>query len=190
MQVEEAILTRRTHKTYDGSEVRDEELRALISAATWAPNHRHTEPWRFAVIRGRSRETFADVIDTALNSMRKPDGEADQKITAKKKKFRRRLQEAAALVLVTYVRSRDDDLLDREDYAATACAIQNLQLAATGRGLVCLWSTSGVFKHDVVRHFAGWNEDEELVGAVFIGRPKGELQGRRTKSVEDIARWL
>jgi nitroreductase len=190
MHVDEAIAQRRTHKVYDGSPLSEQTVRELLNAAIWAPNHKFTEPWRFAVILGESRIALGQALCEALDQMRKPNNSADAKLQAKQKKFQRRAAEAGAIIVVTYLSSPDNATLDREDYGATACAVQNMQLAATARGLVCQWSTSGVFNQPAVRDHLGLGTSESLVAALFVGRPTGALTGRRNKSVDDVTRWL
>ena len=190
MHVDEAIATRRTHKVYDGTPVSAETMRALIEAGTWAPNHKYTEPWRFTVLLGAAMPKLADAVCDALEQMRKPDSAAEMKLHTKKRKFQRRAREAGAILVVTYVASPEDPVLDREDYAATACAIQNVQLAATARGLVCQWSTSGVFNKPSVRAHLQLPDEEALVGVVFIGTPVQALEGRRHKPIDAITRWV
>ncbi len=190
MHVDKAIATRRTHKLFDGSPVNEATMRQLLQAAVWAPNHRYTEPWRFAVLLGDSKSQLGQTLCEALDQMRKPSPTADQKLQAKQRKFQRRAQTAGAILIVTYVTSPDDPTVDREDYAATACAVQNVQLAATARGLVCQWSTSGVFSHPTVRAQLAIADDEAMVAALFIGHPTQQLEGRRHKSIEEVTRWL
>ena len=50
-EVIEIIKNRRNTKAFKDSEVPDEDIKILLDAAIWAPNHRNTEPWRFVVIR-------------------------------------------------------------------------------------------------------------------------------------------
>ena len=50
MEVTDAILTRRSVKIFKDIEpVKKEVVEELLEAATMAPNHRLTEPWRFFV---------------------------------------------------------------------------------------------------------------------------------------------
>lgn len=190
MHVDEAIARRRTHKVFDGTELDAKTVEALLQAAIWAPNHRYTEPWRFTVVLGDARLHLADALHDALEQMRKRDQAASAKLETKQRKLRRRCAEAGAVIVFTYVASPGDPALDREDYAATACAVQNAQLAATARGLACLWSTSSVFSRPSVRQWLGLPETESLVAALFVGGPVQELQGRRHKPLQDVVRWL
>lgn len=41
-------------------------IEQLLEAATWAPNHRLTEPWRFFVLAGEAREELGEAIARSL----------------------------------------------------------------------------------------------------------------------------
>ena len=46
----DAIHARRTIREFTTEPVSNSDLETMIEAATWAPNHRGTEPWRFIVL--------------------------------------------------------------------------------------------------------------------------------------------
>ena len=123
--------------------------------------------------------------------MAKPgDDRLKAKLSAKKNKFARRIGDAGAVLVVSYVRSDSDPTQDREDYAATACAVQNIQLGATARGLVSQWSTSKVFYSARMRTFFGQGSEERLVAVLFVGRQVRAMPGRRNQAVGQVTRWL
>ena len=191
MDVNEAILTRRTHKQFDASTLSRETIVELLELAIWAPNHRITEPWRFAVVGGESRQSMIEACHEAFDAMAKPGDERMMaKLAAKKNKFARRIGDAGVVLAISYVGNDSDPIQDREDYAATACAVQNIQLGATARGLVSQWSTSQVFYGERMRAFFGQAEAETLVAVLFIGRPLRPLPERRQRSTEPRTRWL
>ena len=97
----------------------------LLDLAVLAPNHHETEPWRFWVV---GRETL-----TALT-----EATGDRKL----------LRSHTAIVVG--VKRDPDAQVAEEDYAATACAIENLMLAARGRGLASFWRTPGVLSRPAV----------------------------------------
>lgn len=192
MNVEQAIRSRRTHKVYGGGAVDRETLEALLESAIWAPNHRYTEPWRFYVVHGAERlQAMNAHVQGALDAMAKDAGEEmARKLRAKKGKMARRLETTAAVVVVSWRRSPDDSALDREDYAATCCAIQNLMLSAHGRGLVSLWSTGKMLMHASLRSFYGVDPGHDVAGVVFLGTPVTPLEGRRRRSSADVTSWV
>lgn len=190
MDIVQAIKQRRTHKVYTGAPIGDDVLAELLDCARWAPNHKFTEPWRFVVVRGAKRQEMATTVVAALESMRKPDAASDRKLQTKQNKIRRRMNECGAVIVASYITSPDDALQDREDYAATACAVHNMQLAATSFGLACLWSTSKALDNDRVRQFLELSGSERIVAVLFVGHPTCELAGHRARSVADVTRWL
>ncbi len=191
MHVDEAIRERRTHKFYGGGAINDDVVRELLELAIWAPNHGLTEPWRFTVVPAARFDAFGAVVHQALDAMRKGDDpDAETRLDFKKRKIARRLAGAGAVIAVSHRTSPDKPDVDREDYAATACAAQNILLGATARGLVGLWSTGKVLRHPLIRTFLQQSDEERQVGVLFLGTPQQEMQGRRLQDVASVSRWL
>src|SRR5688500_4579376 len=76
MDVYEAIRTRRDIETFAPDTPPRDVVARLIDAAIWAPNHRLTEPWRFAVIAGDRRHAMADAIAASLAAKGEPEAPA------------------------------------------------------------------------------------------------------------------
>lgn len=188
MDVEQAIRTRRSHKVFGGQAIDPATLRELIELATWAPNHKRTEPWRFAVARGERLPELAAASAAFLTA--KSRGPIDAKLQGKIDKNAEMLRTAGAVIAVSYARSPDDPVRDREDYAACACAMQNLMLGVTARGLVSYWTTSAALIHPTLQGFWRVEAGEEVIGAIVLGSPAVEMPAVRYKSVDDVTRWL
>ena len=58
MRASEAIRQRRSIKRFTGRAVTREEIEAILAAATMAPNHRLTQPWRFYVLGPEARHAY------------------------------------------------------------------------------------------------------------------------------------
>jgi nitroreductase len=146
MDVEEAIRTRRTTKSFAPEPVGDDVVRELLELAVLAPNHHETEPWRFWVV---GRPTIDALIEAT----------GDQK-----------LRRSPRAIVAGVVRSVDPHEAE-EDYAAVACAIQNLLLAARGRGLANFWRTPGVMNTPAFRSILQVPDEVRIVGVVHLGIP-------------------
>ena len=75
----EAIRTRRNVREFFDNPVADRDLKTIIEAATWAPNHRHTEPWRFIVLAkdGEARKQVAQIVyDWTYDNIKNPNQKA------------------------------------------------------------------------------------------------------------------
>jgi nitroreductase len=146
VDVDEAIRTRRTTKAFGPEPVGDDVLRELLELAVLAPNHHATEPWRFWVV---GRPTIDALIEAT----------GDQK-----------LGRSPRAIVAGVVRSVDPHEAE-EDYAAVACAIQNLLLASRGRGLANFWRTPGVMNTPAFRSILQVPDAVRVVGVVHLGQP-------------------
>ena len=54
-------------------------IEQVLESATWAPNHRLTEPWRFVVLAGQAREALGWFMGEQ-NAARYPAGRAEADI--------------------------------------------------------------------------------------------------------------
>src|SRR6185503_7654394 len=78
MDVLEAIRTRRTAGKIRGDVPPRELIEELLEAATWAPNHRLNEPWRFFVLAGDARERFGELMAQDICRER-PDADEEKR---------------------------------------------------------------------------------------------------------------
>lgn len=163
MDLSTAILSRRTVKRFTGAALDRSQVEKLMVLACWAPNHRHSQPWRFRACD----QTAAKKLGLRLAG----DSAFWTPIDAhKQSKTQELLSHAGAVLLVTWIR-QSDATKDREDHAAAAAAVQNLLLAATAAGLGSFWCTSLIFSHP--RSLAQWGIDtsrEGFLGAIFLGQ--------------------
>ncbi len=183
MDVFETILRRRTIKAFTGEGIPRARLESLIELATWAPNHRMTEPWRFSVV---SHGKIPDFLDVVLGSISEND---HPKLLKKKEILKGRLPKLGAFIAVTRTPVKEDPMIDREDYAACCSAVQNLMLGATGMGLGSFWSTAKVFDRPPVRSFLEIPEGAENVGSIWLGVPAEEGRSQR-RPVSEVTTWI
>jgi nitroreductase len=162
MDVYEAIRTRRDIETFAPEEPSRETIERLIEAAIWAPNHRLTEPWRFAVVAGDRRAAMADTIAAWLATKGEPDALA----TSARAKL---MRAPVTLFLAQANVDGADATRELEDYAACAAALQNLLLAARAEGLVAHLSTDRMINYDVTREHLGLGPDDRIVAMVNLG---------------------
>ena len=182
----EAIRTRRNVREFTDKPVTVDDLKTIIEAATWAPNHRHTEPWRFIVLAkdGELRKQVAQIVhDWTYDNIKNPNQKRriDSSEAAK-----REILDAPAFMYV-YAREGPNEEVTRENYAATACAVQNLLLAAHSIGIGVGWSTGKPCLADV-RSTIGAEPDWQTVGALYIGYPSEKPEAKRAP-VDDVTTW-
>ena len=72
MNIDEIIKNRRATppRFLGGKNIEKEKIQRLLENANWAPNHKKTEPWRFIVFQGESKQKLADDILSSLQQRR------------------------------------------------------------------------------------------------------------------------
>jgi nitroreductase len=165
MHVDDAIRARRTVKLYEPDPVPEATVRELLELAVTAPNHHDTEPWRFVVVGPRTIDALADELD-------------DPKLRRSR----------TAVVVVQRVDA--DPAIAEEDYAACACAIQNLMLAARGRELASFWRTPKSLRRPEAADRLGLEAADRVVGLVHLGRPLDGFAGPCARSAVPHTRVL
>jgi nitroreductase len=150
--LDKLIRSRRTHKSFGTESVAPETLDELLELARWAPNHHHTNPWRFRVI---GPGTLARLKEAA--------GPAEAA----------KLDRAPTLIVASAVQS-GDARQDEEDLCATACAVYVVLLAAHARGLAGYWRTPLVLRTAAGRAAVGLPDRERFVGLIHLGPPRSD----------------
>jgi nitroreductase len=164
MDVETAIRTRRTHKTFAPEPLPREQLEELFELASWAPNHHLTVPWRFRVVGPESLERLKQAAG--------PEGAA-------------KLDRCPTLVVVSALPS-DDPVQSEEDLHATAAASYIVLLAAHARGLAGYWRSPGLLRAEAGRAAVGLPDGERFVGLLHLGRPRQERPVPTRPDVETV----
>ena len=84
----------------------------------------------------------------------------------------------------------EDDFKSREDYAATACAIQNFMLAAHALGYGTKWSTGAITRLPASYELFEVNpEESSVVGILWMGKPD-QIPEVVRPNVESVRRFL
>jgi nitroreductase len=188
--VQRAIFGRRSVRKFTSQSIDRALMARVLDAATQAPNHRLTRPWRFFVLDGPGamREQLTRLAEeVALRGMPEPhDAAAQSRAHAKAEE----IAHVPALVVAYSVPGRREEET-RENYAAVACALQNMQLAAFEEGLVSGWSTGGFARDPALKALLGAEPDWELVGALYLGyAAPGSTPTRERPGAADVTRWV
>lgn len=161
------IAGRRTNLRIDlDRTVPGELIERLCEAGTWAPNHKLTEPWRFAVLTGRARALLGDILAGDL---------ADRGIDEPARLDKARTKYLRAPVIVVVGCAPDaDPIRHTENRDAVAAAVQNVLLTATAAGLASYWATGAAARLPETKRLCGFSTDTEIVALIYLGWPTGE----------------
>jgi nitroreductase len=184
--VHDAIRQRRSVGRVLPTDVPRAEIERLLEAASWAPNHKLREPWRFVVFTGAAREGLGRAHARAVaraNPAMPAEGLAAQAALTLR---------APVVVAAVCTPGGDDPVVRREDRDAVAAAVQNMLLAAHAQGLGAIWRTGAFVDEPEVREHLGCGDGEDIVGFVYVGVPgrDGGTDGAAARRpLADIAEW-
>ncbi len=169
MDIFEAIKNRRSIGKVKQDAIPKEYIEKILEAATYAPNHHRTEPWRFFVVEGAARERLGEVFATIVTEQ-ESDHQSDE-FQVKLAKAKRNPLRAPIIIAVGVEPSSEKKVIRLEEYAAVSSAIQNMLLAAHALGLGSIWRTGAICYEDKVRDFFGLSKEGEVLGFVYLGYP-------------------
>lgn len=151
----------------------DADIQDILKAAMTAPDHGAVRPWRFVVIQGEDRARLGAVFAEALKAR---DPEASEEAVAKE--TARPLRAPVLIAILARVVHDRPNVPPVEQIVATACAAQNMLLAAEAKGFGGMLLT-GKNAHDPhVRAFFGLADGDELISFLYLGRADGPLPSK------------
>jgi nitroreductase len=161
--VARVIRDRRTNMVVDRERPVPRELvRELCDLAQWAPNHKRTWPWRFALVEGTARSQLGQTIADAMEKR----GDPPEKVAKTRGKY---LRTPATLVVGSVV----GDTLNRsaENRDAVAAGVQTLLLGATAAGLATYWGSCPDGAHAQVVELCGFEPETHISALIYLGWP-------------------
>jgi nitroreductase len=155
----------------------------MLEAANWAPTHKMTEPWRFAV--------FED------DGARKAVGTANQDYYKKtcppekfsEKKWKKKLKSAldsSFILAIVMRRDPSERIPEFEEIASVAMSVQNMHLYCSSIGVGAYWSSGGLSadQPEVKRRLLSTMalaEADRCLGFFYVGVPGKTVKRRWPK---------
>ncbi|MFN2262232.1 MAG: nitroreductase, partial [Psychroflexus sp.] len=178
MNLQDIIQSRRSvyPNQFNSEEISKEELNEVLESANWAPNHKHTEPWRFKVLQGESKLKLGEYLADK-------NAEIEGKNSAfKAKKIISKFEQSHS-VLAICIKTHPEIIAEWEEIAAVAMAVQNMWLTAFNLKIGAYWSSPKLIHH--LNGFFNFETNEKCLGFFYMGKFDGELpKGVRKTSVQ------
>lgn len=177
MELQEAILKRRSIRRFTEDRVTDQELEEIFEAVRWSPSWANTQVWEFLVVR--DRELIQKVAETY--QMEKGTNPATK------------CSQAASALIVVCAKTGVSGCYGGKETTKFAnwfmfdlgIATQTLCLKAHEMGLGTV--VVGLLNHDACRQLIALPEGYEAVAVIPIGRPAAEPKiGPPRKAIADM----
>ena len=154
MNIIDIIKSRRMIKKFKSERINRDVILSWLSAASMAPNHRMTEPWKIVFVGPETRANLNHKTDF---------GNAPTVITILSKQGKNEVER-------------------EENRSASSCFIQNFMLAAWAEGVGTFWSSIGITPKN--RAVLKVPEDYDVIGVLAVGYPDEVPEAKPRTPVE------
>ena len=171
MELLHALKTRRSLAQLKPDPVPRELVEQLLEVATWAPNHKKVEPWKFFVFSGDSRQKLADAFIQNYQ-LDHPDANEEELAGPGRKSANRVL--ASPLVIVVTSEIGNNAVQTLENYGAVSAAVEHILLAAHSMGLGAFWRTGEAAyttPRNAIKELIGVDGSTQIAAFLLIGFP-------------------
>ena len=176
MSVDEVIKGRRSVRTYKKDEVKENLIREIIEAATFAPSAKNGQQWRFTVLSGESKDKFTDMYRSELDKLTVDVGSSYGSC---------RMMEEAPVVIVVW---NTNELGWTTEVHGVSAVIQNILLKAHSLGLGTCWIGDIFYTYErIVDYF---KKPWKLLATITVGWSDAKPKPRSRLSVDDVTEFL
>ena len=190
MNVEEAIRTRRSIGKVKPDPVPRELVERMLEAAVWAPNHHHTEPWKFIVMTGEGCRTLGGAYAAIAREAASGKALSDAELAELDHREHAKALRAPVVIAAVCSPSGNPRAVPAEELAAVHAAVHNMLLTAHALGLGAVWRTGDPAYHPAMRAAFGLPDTDSVVGFVYVGYPDMVAPPAKRIPAADKTTWL
>lgn len=160
MDILEIMKSRRNIKNFKPDPIDPDKLQSWLNAAAMAPNHKMTEPWEIYMVGSETRTKLNHKINFGN----------------------------APVVFAVLSKHGKTDIETEENKLATACFVQNFNLAAWSEGVGTFWSSMGGNPKN--REILGVPDGYDVIGVFGVGYPNEIPEPKQRTPIENKLKQL
>ncbi|TYR37898.1 nitroreductase [Sphingobacterium phlebotomi] len=182
-EVLKAIYSRRTvnQNSFTNEDIAKEDILTILEAANAAPTHKRTQPWRFVVFQKDGLNRLGAELSRIYRETTPSEKYAELAEQNMAKKAT--MSNVAIAIIVNYT----GELPEWEELAATACAVQNMWLAAHSLNIGGYWASPGLIHH--LGSFLNLEDNQKCVGLFYMGHHNNEPREPVRSPITEKVRW-
>ncbi|MCW8108655.1 NAD(P)H nitroreductase [Alteromonas ponticola] len=167
------LLNRTSQPRLGAPAPQGEALENIKHAALRAPDHAGLTPWKFIVCEGGGLNKLGAIFEQSAIASDKSLKEIERAP---------QLPLRAPMVIIAIAKVKEHEKVPRvEQVASTACAVVAMQMAAVAQGFQGIWRTGSYAQCDKVKQGLDLNEEDEIVGFLYLGTAVVEAPVRQPK---------
>ncbi len=188
MSIIETIARRRSIGKMTDERPTRSQIERILEAATHAPNHHNTQPWKLFVLAGSARIELGKVMAEALHA--RLGDVRDDKRQAILEKERHKPLRAPVLLVAAAEHPHHANVLEVENIEAVAAGVENMLLTAEELGLAAMWRTGDAAYDPRVKQWLGLAPEDAIVGFIYLGHAAIPHLERHPIPFQEKTTWL
>lgn len=195
--METSIDQRRSIRKFLDKPIPRQELLEILQSGLKAPSSKNSQPWRYTVVQNQAKADMIQVFRQGLQRMENDPmlPPPFKPLIAAAKQTANIMETAPVILLVVNPYGKnvlgpltpEEHLAEITQIQSISASIENILLAATGKGIGSLWICDIYFAYDELCQWLG--TDGQLVAAIALGYPGESPSARSRKSLEEVVEW-
>lgn len=187
------IFKRRSVRFFKSNPISKVDMREILRAGMWAPSAKNRQPWKFVVVRGKSKDEMLALMEKGIERSEKGEGvlAGSSDLYTNARFTLKCMKEAYNIVFIVNPNGRDieeewtpaDKIHELSDVQAIGAAAQNMALQATSMGIGSLWIGNIFFAYEELTEWLGKGQ---MVLAMAFGYPNHNPCQLARKSEDEV----
>ncbi len=161
-----------------------DQIRAAVSCAATAPDHKKLRPWRFIVTEGDARHQLGQAMLDAAQDKAAKEGETLSEKT-RKKTYNLPLRAPVIITVVTQIQEHKK-VPPFEQLLSAGSAVQNLILALQAQGFSTVWRTGLLANEPALKRYFGVQDNDYITAFVYTGSSPLDNPPRKPLDIEPL----
>lgn len=161
-----------------------DEMNQVFKAVLRAPDHMRLMPWQYIVFEGEKALNELGEKYRLACVTENPDIEMEKQERALS------LPHRAPMVVVAVAKARGHEKVPHiEEVLSAGAGVQNLILGLNSLGYGAYWRTGPLAFNEHLKPLLGLDQNDTIVGFIYIGTPDMELKAKPIPEVDDFVSW-
>lgn len=185
MKLDDVFKNRRSIRKFKNISISHDTIESLINSARLAPSAKNRQPWKFMIVKDKTKNEIADIMLEQLKESKKSMKRKISSANSSVKATANIMKQAPILILV--FKTQEDDWII-SDSLSIGAAIEHICLKATELELGSLWIRDIAYTQKEIAKLVN-KDDMELISAILIGYPNESPRQRPRKKLNEILEW-
>ncbi len=190
MEAIELLLLRQSTQVLTDPAPNKADLNTLLATAMRVPDHAGLKPWHFHVITGQGLQRLSDLYVKATTTdgfhkagLHEETSIDEHTLNNKIVKVAKMPYRAPMIIVISTQYIEHNKVPKQEQLIAAGCCAHAMQMAAFALGYGAMWRTGDLAYNNIVKQGLGIEQDNEIVGFLYIGTP---TKGSNIKAAKDF----